>query len=126
MAKRVPIDQLSASVEKILAKYQEDVQGNVNEIVKEMSRKGAQTVRKQASSMFGGTGEYAPGWTSKAETGRISAQGVIYNATVPGLPHLLEHGHALRQGGRAQGRPHIAPVEEALVREFEQKVKSKL
>lgn len=126
MAKRVPIDQLSASVEKILAKYQEDVQGNVNEIVKEMSRKGAQTVRKQASSMFNGTGEYASGWTSKAETGRISAQGVIYNATVPGLPHLLEHGHALRQGGRTQGRPHIAPVEEALVREFEQKVKSKL
>ena len=126
MAKRTPIDQLSVNIEKILAKYQEDVQGSVNDIVKEMSRKGAQAVRKQASSMFGGSGKYAAGWTSKADTGRLSAQGVIYNADEPGLPHLLEHGHALRQGGRAPGRPHIAPVEEQLVREFEQKVKSKL
>lgn len=126
MAKRTPIDQLSVNIEKILAKYQEDVQGSVNDIVKEMSRKGAQAVRKQASSMFGGSGKYAAGWTSKADTGRLSAQGVIYNADEPGLPHLLEHGHALRQGGRAPGKPHIAPVEEQLVREFEQKVKSKL
>lgn len=123
---RTPIDQFAASIEKILAKYQEDIQGNVNDIVKEMSKKGAQAVRKQASSMFKGSGEYASGWTSKAETGRISAQGVIYNSAVPGLPHLLEKGHALRQGGRTQGKPHIAPVEEELVREFEQKVKSKL
>lgn len=122
---KTPIDQLSANIEKILAKYADNVQENVSEIVKEMTKKGAQTLRKQSSAMFGGSGEYASGWTSKAETGRLSSQGTIYNQNA-GLPHLLEHGHALRQGGRAPGKPHIAPVEEQLVKEFEQKVKSKL
>lgn len=123
---KIPVDRLTSEVEKILSKYQEDIQGNVNDIVKEMSKKGAQSIKSQARSMFGGSGAYASGWTSRAETGRLSAQGTIYNATEPGMPHLLEHGHALRQGGRAPGYPHIAPVEDTLVKEFEQKVKSKL
>lgn len=122
---KVPVDRLSAEVEKILQKYGENVQENLSDIVKDMSKKGAKAVSQQARQMFGGTGEYASGWTSKAETGRISAQGVIYNKT-PGLPHLLENGHALRGGGRAPGRPHIKPVEEQLVKEFEEKVKAKL
>lgn len=126
MAKRVPIDRLTDEVSKILSEFQGQIQENVSDIVKQMSKKGAQTVKANARGMFGGTGEYASGWTSRAETGRLSAQGVIYNKDVPGLPHLLEKGHALRQGGRAPGRPHIAPVEELLIKEFEQEVKSKL
>lgn len=126
MAKRTPIEQLESAVSKILEKYGEDVNANVQEITKEMARKGAAAVKKSARSMFGGTGNYAAGWTSKTETGRLSTQGIIYQATEPGMPHLLEYGHALRQGGRAPGRPHIKPVEETLVKEFEQGVKSKL
>ena len=126
MAKRTPIDRLSIEVEKILAEYGENVQENINEVVKEMSKKGAKAVKSQASSTFGGTGKYASGWTSQTETGRVSAQGTIYNKNVPGLPHLLEHGHANRGGGRTAGRIHIAPVEEQLIQEFESKVKSKL
>ena len=126
MSRKVPADKLTQEVEKILNKYQEDVQGNLNEIVKDMSKQGAKTLRSQAKTTFGGTGAYAKGWTSTVETGRVSAQGTIYNKDVPGLPHLLEHGHANRGGGRTPGRVHIATVEQALIKEFEQKVKSKL
>ena len=126
MAKRVPIDRLSEEVEKILTEYGENVQQNLGTIVKEMSKKGAQTLRSQARGTFGGTGAYAKGWTSTAQTGRLSAQGTIYNQDLPGLPHLLEHGHANRNGGRTAGRVHIATVESALIKEFESKVKSKL
>ena len=126
MAKRVPIDALTSAVDKILQEYGNDVQENLNDIVAQMSKKGAQTIKSQAKGTFGGTGKYASGWTSQTETGRVSAQGTIYNAKVPGLPHLLEHGHANRGGGRTPGRVHIANVEETLIKEFEQKVKSKL
>ena len=126
MAKKVPIDQLTAEVDKILQKYGDDVHENLSEIVKDMSKKGAKTLRSEASGMFGGTGKYSAGWTSQAEAGRVSAQGTIYNKDVPGLPHLLENGHANRGGGRTPGRIHIAKVEEALVKEFESKVRSKL
>ena len=126
MEKRIPIDKLTDEIEGILKKYGDDTAHNLSEIVKEMSKKGAQTVKAQARSSFGGTGRYAKGWTSQTETNRVSAQGIIYNQDLPGLPHLLEHGHANRGGGRTPGRIHIANVEEQLVKEFEQKVKAKL
>ena len=131
MAKRIPIDRLSAEVEKILNEYGENVQQNLGDIVKAMSKKGAQALRSQSKATFNGK-DYSKGWTSQEETGRLSAQGTIYNKDLPGLPHLLEHGHALRRGGRSigkgsvDGREHIKTVEDALIKEFEQKVKSKL
>ena len=126
MAKRVPIDKLTDEVSKILSEYGDNVQENLTDIVKDMSKKGAQTVKAQARGTFKGSGAYAKGWTSQVEAGRVSAQGVIFNQDIPGLPHLLEHGHANRAGGRTPGRVHIANVEEQLVKDFEQKVKSKL
>lgn len=129
MARKIPTDRLAQEVEKILGEYGDDVQGNLSVIVSQMSKKGANTLRQQSRNTFGGSGKYAKGWTSTVETGRVSTQGTIYNKT-PGLPHLLEHGHALKRGGRTlgrvEGREHIKPVEEALVKEFESKVKSKL
>ena len=126
MAKRVPADRLSTEVEKILNEYGENVQQNLGDIVKAMSKKGASTLRSQSRQAVGGTGAYAKGWTSTAQTGRVSAQGTIYNADLPGLPHLLEHGHANRNGGRTAGRPHIAPVEEKLITEFQKAVEGVL
>ena len=124
MAKIVPIDRLTAEIEKILENYGENVQQNINEVVGEITKKGAKTLNQQSGQTFDGK-KYRKSWTTQVETGRTSAQGTIYSK-IPGLPHLLEHGHALRGGDRTTGRAHIAPVEEALVREFEQKVKSKL
>jgi len=126
MAKRTPIDRLTLEVGKILEEYGDNVQENINEIVSQMSKQGAKAVKSEARGTFGGSGKYASGWTSQVETGRVSAQGTIYNKDVPGLPHLLEHGHANRNGGRTAGRIHIAKVEEQLVKDFESKVISKL
>ena len=125
-SQRVPADQLAEAVDKILEKYGDDVRENMNDIVKDITKKGVQTLKSQSRSAVGGTGKYASGWTSKFESGRVSAQGTLYNGRLPGLPHLLEHGHANRNGGRTPGRVHIAPVEDALIKEFETKVKSKL
>lgn len=109
-------DNFSAAIQKLLDEYQNDVTKDVNQLAKKFAQKGAKEV-KSASSIFGGSGKYAAGWTSKYEESRLSAQGIIYNK-VAGLPHLLENGHAKRTGGRVAGRTHIAPVEQKLVEEF--------
>ena len=115
----IPVDKLQASINKVLKEYGDDVQGNLEVITKEFAKKGAQAVKSAAKSQgWGGSTGYDTGLTSQVETNRYSAQGVIYNQKVPGLPHLLEHGHALRNGGRSRAFPHIAPVEEKLVEEF--------
>lgn len=123
---KTPIDQLQAAINKALKEYAEDTTMTVKDLSKTFAKKGAQAVRNSAKQSFGGTGEYAKGWTSQYEESRYSAQGIIYNKTVPGLPHLLEHGHAKRGGGRVPGRAHIAPVEQQLVKEFEKAVKNDL
>ena len=89
MAKRIPIDRLSAEINKILTEYGEQVQQDVDEAAQRVTKAGVKAVKGNAKGSFGGTGKYAAGWTSKFEKGRLSSQGTIYNGTVPGLPHLL-------------------------------------
>lgn len=119
---KTPIDKLDTQIEKILQKYEGDVRENVGQITKEICRKGAAAVKASARSAVGGSGKYASGWTSEVKTTRYSTEGVIYNSALPGLAHLLENGHAKVNGGRVAGRPHIAPVEEKLVEEYEKGV----
>lgn len=119
MAKKTPIEKLSDNINKILKEYEDDVVKDTGQLAKEFAKKGAQAIKQDAKAK--GWGEhtgYDKGWTSRYETGRLSAQGIIYNKDVPGLPHLLEHGHAKRGGGRTNAFPHIAPVEETLSEEF--------
>lgn len=124
--KKTTADQLSAAIDKVLAEYGDNVKDNLDTITKEFAKKGAKAVKSASREAYGGTGKYANGWTSRFETGRVSSQGVIYNGAVPGLPHLLENGHAKRGGGRVAGRAHIAPVEAQLVEEYVKAVKQKL
>lgn len=122
MAKTITPEQLSAQIKNILSDYAEDLQGNLAEATRAVAKAGAKAVKSKARSAVGGTGKYAGGWTSKVEEGRLYSTGVIYNGKAPGLPHLMEHGHANRNGGRTPGRVHIAPVEEQVVKEFEEEV----
>lgn len=123
MAKAI---NLESEIAKILTKYGDEVAENIQKVTKEIARKGAKAVRQNAQSDFKGTGKYAAGWTSQAKEGRYSSQGIIYNRAKPGLPHLLEHGHAKRGGGRTDGRVHIAPVEQEVIKSFEEAIKEKL
>ena len=122
MAKKVPLSQLESSLNKILKEYADDIQGNMDELTKKFVKKGAQAVRSEAESY--GWGSYSSGWTSQVEEGRFSAQGTIYNEKLPGLPHLLEYGHVMRNGKRSKAFPHIAPVEEKICEEFRKAVEN--
>lgn len=125
--KKTPMDKLGVAIDQILEDYYGEVKKDAGELAKKFARKGAQAVRGNAQSQ--GWGEhtgYASGWTSQYEENRYSMQGTIYNKKVPGLPHLLEYGHALRNGGRTKAVPHITPVEEKVTEEFYKAVKELL
>lgn len=127
MAKVTP-DKLGAEIDKILAKYGDEVEENIDAIRKKVAQKGAQALRNESKSKFNGT-DYAKGWTVTEVKNPHYTSAVIHNKK-PGLPHLLEYGHVLILGGRTvgrvQGREHIAPVEQKLIEEFENEVVSKL
>lgn len=122
MAKKTPAEKLTDAIGKILEEYEEDVRSDVIEATEAVTKAGAKAVKAAAKDTFDGTGKYAAGWTQRTYKGRTGAEGTIYNARLPGLAHLLEHGHAKRGGGRTQPREHIKPVEEQIIKEFEEKI----
>ena len=125
MAKKVTIETLGNEVKKILNEYGEDVTTNLSQITKAIGSKGASALRNESHEKFGGE-RYYKGWGYTVEPGRLYTRVIIHNKKLPGLPHLLEFGHAKVGGGRVEGRAHIAPVESELIKEYENEVKSKL
>jgi hypothetical protein len=59
------------------------------------------------------SGDYQKGWrVKKVYEGEHDMRVRVYNKDHYQLTHLLEKGHALRGGGRAQAFEHIGPVAE--------------
>jgi len=137
---KLMLDNFEQQMNKLLAEYSDDVKGNLDEVTKKVTQQGVKLLRSQSAKAVGTSSKrskkYSKSWTTSHETGRFSTQGTIYN-TEAGLPHLLEFGHVLKNGtGRVINKelgkdevpayPHIAEVEEKIVRVFEREVKSKL
>ena len=125
MAAKSTVDSLADDIQKILDEYEGDVRNLSKEAVRKIGQKGVQALQS-SSGVFGGTGKYASGWSSKVEETRMGARATLYNSKVPGLPHLLEFGHAMRGGGRVSGKVHIKPVEDELINAFEQELEREL
>ena len=128
MAKKISIDQLQSEINGILKDYAHDAIEAVDVAADKIGQVAVSEL-KSTSPVGGETktpGRYRKGWTKKKERTRLGVKVTVYNATDGALTHLLEKGHALRQGGRSPSIVHIKPVEESATKEFEQNVKDKL
>lgn len=125
MAKATPIDKLNTTITKILQEYSGEISTDLAEATRKVAQAGVTALRQQSRANFKGTGEYAKGWKKLYEEKRLTSYAILYNDHYS-LPHLLEFGHAKRGGGRTQGRPHIEPVEEQLIQQFQREVEGML
>lgn len=137
MAKATPIEKLNKAIVDTVQKYATELGGNIEEAAIQLGKQGAKTLR--ATSPKGKTPRaksYSAGWTSVTEKTRLHTGVVIYNKNKPGLAHPLEKGHRVvlhngyikRNGSRTfvDPRPHIEPVEEALINAFVKEVLEKV
>lgn len=115
--KKIRADQLSNEIDKIMKEYGDDVDFYLREVTLKIGRKGATAVKNEAHDKFNGD-KYYKGWTASEVKWPHYTSVIIYNRNHYQLAHLLEHGHAKVGGGRVEGRPHIAPVEEKLIEEY--------
>ena len=127
MARKTPVEKLNAAIAKVLSDYADEVEKNFGPVTRQLGQKGVTALRNASRETFpGGTGKYANGWKAAYDDARMGATVTIYNADQPGLAHLLENGHLMRNGKRWPGRPHIGPVEERLIEQFTREVLDKL
>lgn len=122
--KKTPLDRLQTDIDKVLSDFAQDMTKTVDDLTNEFGKKGVKALRSSSRSLFKGN-KYYKGWAVEFEKTRYGANAIVHNK-IPGLPHLLENGHALRNGGRSQGRPHIKPVEEELVKGFRKAIEHDL
>ena len=121
MARKITLEQLPDAINEILKEYQEESIRNSHMVVQKIASAGAQAINSQASGAVGGK-RYKRSWTYTSQNTRIDAAATIHSR-IPGLAHLLEHGHAGSNGRRGAGpHVHIAPVAEKIETEFEREI----
>ena len=110
---KINIDQLAIEVMQELDAYREDVQEAVEKAVKETAKQT--TAELRSISPEGDTGEYAKHWSYKRDknlSGRHRYDMVVYSKKPEyRITHLLEKGHAKRNGGRVDGITHVKIAE---------------
>lgn len=122
MSNSIDINLLNREVMKYLQEYKESIDTEVENIANEVGKKAVTEL--QQKSPKGARKEYCKGWRLKKEKYNKSIYSVkIYNATDYQLTHILENGHATKNGGRTKPQPHIKPVEKKYSKEFEEKLK---
>lgn len=121
MSKGIKMDILGDEIAKIMREYGQSVAEATNELA---ARVAAQAKADVSSGSPALTGSYKKGWAVKKEEGsaRLYVIHKIHNRTDYQLTHLLEKGHAKRNGGRVAAIPHIRTAEEKAVEAMEKGV----
>lgn len=116
MATKINPEKLSKTISKYLEEYGEEINEDVKKEAKEVSKEAIEELKRVSPKDTHRKSErdtpYSKGWTFKTKTkGKNRFSRVIWNKTNYQLTHLLEFGHATRNGGRVKAQPHIRNVE---------------
>ena len=105
----VKADEIRDAIVNELLSYSQEVTDEIKEAVRDTANECVTMIKQKSPK---DTGEYRKGWKAKVVyESNTDIRVNIYNANKPQLTHLLENGHAKRDGGRVEGTPHIAPAE---------------
>lgn len=111
-------------VQKYLNEYGDECSDAVVDVIPKVAKDAAKKLQGSSPKR---TGKYAKGWTSKVQKSRTGVTAYIYGKSPTyRLAHLLEFGHAKRNGGRVAGNTHIAPVEAWAIDEATEQITEKI
>jgi hypothetical protein len=114
------------AMEHILSEYGSRVIVEANDVLPEVAKQTVKDLKNMSRDY--GWKEYAKGWTWTKTKSASGLNEVTIHNKKPGLVHLLEKGHALRDGGRTRAFSHVSMAatmaEQELLTKLEQAVEN--
>lgn len=103
------IEDLSDIIVSELKSYTDETTRKINKVAKQIARKAYSSVKNKSPKL---TGDYEKGWKVKILSNTPSKIAIVVcqKGEEYRLTHLLEYGHASRNGGYVKAIPHIQQV----------------
>lgn len=118
--RRVSVDQMAEAIAQSMAEYADLSNEVMKQSVAEVSRSVKKDIQSGAPAR---TGKYKKSWAAKkVKQDANSMTMVVHSRDRYQIAHLLEHGHARRNGDRVAAIPHIAPAEQRGAEELVSKI----
>lgn len=129
MSKKIRIDQLSQAIADSLQEFTQDVIQDQREAVEEVSKEAHKLLKDKApQSNRKRTKKYKSSIARQKVFESLTELRYILYSKSPNyrLTHLLEFGHALRNGGRTQAFPHFKYADDFIQKNLEKNFVTKL
>lgn len=124
--KTISVNEIESVIMDALDQYKEEAEKVIGDTLPTVGREAVNELKQTSPKR---SGDYAASWTFKMRKSRGSNNNndlVIYNKKHYRIVHLLEKGHAKRNGGRVEAQVHVAPVEDRAEQNAIQRIKDKL
>lgn len=124
MGRTTKVEDMADKIMSILDEYKDVAAEDLKQSLKKTATEVKKDIVKNAPE---NTGAYKKSWTvTKVNETANSLQLVVRSKDRYQLAHLLEKGHAKRNGGRVEGKPHIETAEQKGKKTLESLLKKEL
>lgn len=121
----IKVDDLDAEIKRQLGAYSDEVKEELNNVIDEVTKEACNEVKSHITFNDKNYSKNLSTKTiSKTTNGKVNV--VYVKAPYYRLTHLLEYGHATRNGGRTKAFPHWKYGEELIEQDLPKKVEEVL
>ena len=126
MSQEIQISEMERVIMDALEQYADKAADVIGETLPLVGQETAQDLRATSPKL---TGNYAASWTYGMQTSRGSKKKnklVVYNKNHYRIVHLLEKGHAKKNGGRVEAKVHVKPAQDRAEQKAIERITDKL
>ena len=126
MSQTIQVSEMEKVIMDALEEYGEKASEVIGQTLPLVGQETAQDLRSTSPKL---TGNYAASWTygmRESQGSKKRNKLIVYNKDHYRIVHLLEHGHAKKNGGRVDAVVHVKPAQDRAEKKAIERITDKL